>query len=351
MPLNNNTKNKQITWIQKVKNFLPEPKKKFFDHFHWADWAFLGVIILLLIYIILANFLPSSLFLIVCQGAVEGGFVGAFCDWIAIRSLFQRIPFVPKSGVIENQREALMQGIVNTVRNDWANPDAISEEMNKLDIKSELLKAVESIEDQYPLENIITERIVDITEKLSLNMPDYLNKIVERLGLWIASHEFYEFLLSKIKEQINISMISRAAEIAGVIDREVITRNIQIQIVEFLTHWSQRPDALKPVTQKIVTIDAQQLSETLLEQLHNLIDKMTSSEEKAIRQMITNYSPILSDKIGSIVFNQLNQLSKNEINRYFKEKTQDQLNWIRFNGAILGTIIGAILSLLLHLLT
>src|SRR5271169_7062464 len=55
----------------------------------------------------------------------EAALIGGLCDYIALKMMFERRWYLPNSGVLPRNRVRIIQGIGNTVENEWLTPDMI----------------------------------------------------------------------------------------------------------------------------------------------------------------------------------------------------------------------------------
>ena len=68
----------------------------------------------------------------------EAALIGGLCDYIALKMIFERRWYLPNSGVLPRNRDKLIDGIADTIENEWLTPSMIGRELSEMDLVGRL---------------------------------------------------------------------------------------------------------------------------------------------------------------------------------------------------------------------
>ncbi len=308
--------------------------------------AFSGFLVLELLYKFFK--IKGILFKILLSG-FEASTVGAFADWFAISALYYRIP-IPLIGrhtnIILRNRKKLEDGIVKVVLNEWLSKDIIKEKLENTNIilliSNTLLESSKKtiFEDLKIYEKSIKSRIFEM--------------LVEFLEKGVNDEELKKSLVKTIDRVLDEKSISRKFFIdIGKKFNLIDSEKISLRVLESLKNELKKAknnssSVLGRMLEEIIEKFWKNLQETFKEEFAKIKNDPKRLEEvnkylrKVLEAIIEEYHP----KIGDMVKSSLKRLSDEELVEFVKQKIDYDLQYIRFNGAVVGGIVGVILELI-----
>ena len=115
----------------------------------------------------------------VIRMAGEASLIGGLCDYIALKMLFERKWYLPNSGVLPRNRVRIIQGIGNTVENEWLTPDMIHRKLIEYDLVTKVGQWLEQVSLRDADLAFIEEQALRLAEWLK--RPEVVDRIVEEL--------------------------------------------------------------------------------------------------------------------------------------------------------------------------
>lgn len=238
-------------------------------------------------------------------------------------------------------------------------------------------------------------KVVD-SGSLTRVVHDLVPPVAEALRQGLASPEVYRIVLQKMQEEqkgffrqlfFDPEEAAEKALLKGMeFLRELQEREdhpVRLRLIEAAQQWlgavqrePEKPTRLDEAVQELIgdsdrfsrsivstireSIEGQErnpasgLRQWLKQMANDAIDKLRSDWSTAfndrIRTLIGDVMARHHDRIAAIVEDNLNRLSPEQIKTQFKQRTYDDMQWIRVNGAVAGFVIGIVLGLVRMLL-
>lgn len=177
----------------------------------------------------------------------------------------------------------------------------------------------------------------EATEKALLKGMEFLRELQERedhpvrIRLIEAVQGWWDAVQAEPKKPTRLDQAVR--ELTG--DSGAFVRSIVSYVRESIEEQEQNP--------------ASGLRQWLKQMANDAIEKLRSDWSTAfndrVRALIGDVMARHHDRIAAIVEDNLNRLSPEQIKTQFKQRTYDDMQWIRVNGAVAGFVIGIMLGL------
>jgi uncharacterized membrane-anchored protein YjiN (DUF445 family) len=249
------------------------------------------------------------------RAAGEASLVGGLCDYIALNMLFEEHWYLPKSGVLPRNREQLINGIAETIENQWLTPETVGQK----------------IHDLKPL-----DRLGEYLETASLRTivrPDQLER---------ACHEAARQLEPEVALDL-IRQLTTGVSNARLIDR-IRTAILTVLINRECVRLRETIRGLPHNDELLLAAD---------EKLHDL-GSCLRDVDSGIRKTADHWMDALvrevviasRGEIAQMVKDNLSVLSNEQIRGQIETRTRTHLDWIRVNGAVFGAILGCAFALL-----
>lgn len=227
-------------------------------------------------------FTEDDALLMVLRTIFMMGFVGGFTNTLAIRMLFEEIPFVPGSGILLRERERIIASLADTMEEHILNPELVEDRVREItgDIDRERLAiALNGLLDE--LRPVLVE-MVDTPEHRALVRASLeeeggaLGQLADRLGI-VTYENLAGKLLVGVAEQVEAfrvdePMVDRVFEQVGSLDEFLLQPENPLVV----KHLGSRDSLAQIVFQRL---DARQL----------VIDKLSTYEAKEIRDIIAHH--------------------------------------------------------------
>lgn len=248
------------------------------------------------------------------RAAGEAALIGSLVDFMAIKMLFERYPFLPGSGVIPRNREKIINGLAESVEKEWLTPESIKGHFAGLDLGSLVRSGLNKLKDDDDLLKMI------------------LHEVSTNGVSWVDNHQFLDFLAKKIREKVG--RLGHLAHNVGVVDFDEIAVDVAENIANEIKHLPEN----------------EQLKTLIRDELAKISDQTSSSMTVSVRierikdAIIDSLFGQLEGRIATMVKENLSTFTDDEIRHMFESKTRRQLEWIRVNGALYGALFGLILA-------
>ena len=105
---------------------------------HKGDFTLALSALVYLISWLLLYFTAWTRFAGILVSMAEAALIGALCDYIALKMIFEQRWYLPNSGVLPRNRVKLIQGIATTIENEWLTPQMIGRKLGELDLGGRL---------------------------------------------------------------------------------------------------------------------------------------------------------------------------------------------------------------------
>lgn len=259
---------------------------------------------------------------ILCAGAVAGT-IGTLVDWMAVIMVFQRKWWIPFSGVIPRNKDALCAEIAQMVETEWFTPDAVRKHLEGVDLVGPLRESVEgfllSDRAQARLENHLLG-----TAATKLEDPEtaaYVEREVDGafsrwFGQWPEPFRVIGFT--------NLGQgIVRGMELPAKV------RDLVFSAAASALERTASTGSLRTA----LAVESRRLLNCLFTD-----DLEVDLRESLIAAIFTHV------RVGEVVKRNLDSLSSEAIRLMVERKAKTHLEWIRVNGAIGGFVLGTLME-------
>lgn len=246
------------------------------------------------------------------------GLIGFLTNWVAIVMLFrpqERRPLLGQ-GLVPAQKKVIAEKLSNAVNKNLINPEQIKLKLSQSGILANVLKELES-----GIKNLGNDE--EFKDELFLIISDstreYLQDPVVR-----------ENITSVLMEHLEGSFTDKSIE----------------KYVFKLYRNLRRDQLLKTIDNAILTIPdtiythRARFSSTI----HSIPDEISSHSDKIEEFLISGIDEILHRiDLRSLIEDNLNRYDEGRLEDLIKSSTIDQLNYIKYLGAILGVLGGLVI--------
>jgi uncharacterized membrane protein YheB (UPF0754 family) len=243
------------------------------------------------------------------------GLIGFLTNWIAITMLFRPIKPRPVfgQGLIPAQKVIIAEKLANTVNKNLINTSIIRERLINSGILSNLLDSAES--SIYEL-----SESQDFREYLYQSVADGIRDVLSDVHV---REKFAERILLEFEQSLHDKGLERIAfkaykQLRGNEAAEILSRTLE-QVPDILYDNRHNFDDIIEGLPSRVKNKRSDLEQYLLASLEKLLDHID---------------------VKSIVKNNLNNYDEGRLENLIKESTFEQLNYIKYLGAVLGMIGG-----------
>jgi len=88
----------------------------------------------------------------------EAALIGGLCDYIALKMIFERRWYLPNSGVLPRNRIKLIDGIADTIENQWLTPEMIGRKLSDMNLVGRLGTYLQELKLHDVLGQAVSER-------------------------------------------------------------------------------------------------------------------------------------------------------------------------------------------------
>jgi uncharacterized membrane-anchored protein YjiN (DUF445 family) len=258
-------------------------------------------------------FTPAEIAVAVAEAALIGG----LCDYIALKMIFEKKWYLPNSGVLPRNRQRLIEGIANTIENEWLTPQMIEQRLEKMDLVGRLGTLIGDLKPRELMQDPGFQRLMD-------RAAEYLEspQTIDRLEAFIRRVLPKSF--SRVYSVLNrIGVRSLSSQIAA---------NLRRRLPEV-----QNDPELMGAIESVIRELGQQLRDPespAHEVANNALDQIVRRALRASR-----------GEIAEMVRENLMKLDDETIRRQIESRTRHHLDWIRVNGGIFGAFFGLVFAL------
>lgn len=246
------------------------------------------------------------------------GLIGFLTNWIAIIMLFrpqERRPLLGQ-GLVPAQKKVIAEKLSNAVNKNLINPEQIKSKLSQSGILTNVLKELES-----GIKNLGNDE--EFKDELFLIISDstreYLQNPVVR-----------ENITSVLMEHLEGSFTDKSIE----------------KYVFKLYRNLRRDQLIKTIDNAILTIPDTIYTHraSFSSTIHSIPDEISSHSEKIEEFLISGIDEILHRiDLRSLIEDNLNRYDEGRLEELIKSSTIDQLNYIKYLGAILGVLGGLVI--------
>ena len=247
-----------------------------------------------------------------------GGIIGFLTNWVAITMLFHPYTKRPllRQGLIPAQKQKIIKRLAITISEYLINPDTLSFHLSSVDSVSRY---------RIKLTNYIKNYLANpnVKKEIQTIITDYIQKMTQ-------NQELMEQISEKISSHLQVTL------------EQHFLNKIAIR-----TYTSITQQNIKHIVQRIITQLSKQLVtedhqiETILDKLPNYIEYHGKDIEKVMSSLIVAFTKQMN--IQKIIEHNLYRLEKKKLESMIKNATMEQLIYIQYIGAILGTLGGLVI--------
>jgi len=246
------------------------------------------------------------------------GLIGFLTNWLAITMLFKPVRKRPilGHGLVPAQKDRIAFRLAQTISKDLINPEIIKQKIHESDIISKYREQTS----RY-LKSIIGDP--SFRADLKIWVVNYIDEM-------IANKEIRAAIAQKMIENIEEALKDKSIEKVALKAYSYIKGQEMQHIIE---------DALTQLPSSV---------ERGLDKVDDLLDDLPAKIEKhsdAIESTVTNilYKLINRLDVHTLVEDNLKKYDEQRISHIIRGATNEQLNYIQYLGAILGTIGGLVI--------
>ncbi len=246
------------------------------------------------------------------QIIVQAGFIGGFTDTVAIHMIFTKVWFLPGSGVLINQREALIRSLADTMERHILNPSLIEakvREMSQNLDKPRLLAGANALVDEIRPDLIAFINAPEQKARISA-------AVREEGGFW-----------------------GDMANAVGMVTYDAIADRICAGLTTQIRRFEVDADTLDKAMTYIGSIE-----EFLVEPGNPLVRRHYGSEQSIVQIAFERMD------VKQLVIDKLSAYDANQIRDIISENIREHLAWLQVFGVLLGMAMATLILLLNALL-
>jgi len=245
------------------------------------------------------------------------GLIGFLTNWLAITMLFQ--PREPRpivgQGVIPSQRERVAFRLAQAVSDELINEEIIIQKIHESDLTSRYRDLALSITRD------VTEDPAFRSELKSL-VEDYLREVLSSPEVKTRIVDFTE---TQIEKNISEGLPGLALRMYRTVGEEAFQRRLH-EAVE------QLPDAVGPLLEE---------AEPVLDRLPEQLERRAEEIEMLLTQLVLRF--VESIDVQRIVLENVQAYDERQLEDLLKRTTNEQLNYIKYLGGVLGVVGGFVI--------
>ena len=246
------------------------------------------------------------------------GLIGFFTNWLAITMLFKPVHKRPLlgQGLVPAHKERIAARLAFSVSTELINPELIRKKLEDNNLIGKY-----------------RERFLDYTRNV-IDAPDFRNGlktlVKEYIQEMIGDQKMREVIARKVFQQL-----------------EKAVEDKQFENIAFKAYKFVRGDEAQAMIERAIGEIPTKLESSLdgldrmLDRLPNSIDEHSENLEKWASQAI--YHLVAQLDVYSIVEENLNKYDEQKFEKLIRGATNEQLNYIQYLGALLGTIGGLVI--------
>ena len=245
------------------------------------------------------------------------GLIGFLTNWLAITMLFQ--PREPRpivgQGVIPSQRERVAFRLAQAVSDELINEEIIIQKIHESDLTSRYRDLALSITRD------VTEDPAFRSELKSL-VEDYLREVLSSPEVKTRIVDFTE---AQIEKNISEGLPGLALRMYRTVGEEAFQRRLH-EAVE------QLPDAIRPLLEE---------AESVLDRVPEQLERRADEIEMLLTQLALRF--VESIDVQRIVLENVQAYDERQLEDLLKRTTNEQLNYIKYLGGVLGVVGGFVI--------
>lgn len=247
----------------------------------------------------------------------EAALVGGLCDYIALKMIFEQRWYLPNSGVLPRNRRKLIDGIANTIENQWLTPQMIGDKLRELDLVKRLGRYLE-----------------DVSLHDMLGRPQ-LSRLCAGVADYADSPPVRRFIEDRLRASATTPI--KVARALRLVNFEELSARVGSRLRQVIATLPDNLELLGEVEGRLHRIgdELQQRDSAARATAYHLIDTLLEHAVNSSR-----------GQIALTVKENLSRLSDEEIRFQIESRTRTHLEWIRVNGGIFGALFGACFGLL-----
>jgi len=247
----------------------------------------------------------------VIRMAGEASLIGGLCDYIALKMLFERKWYLPNSGVLPRNRVRIIQGIGNTVENEWLTPDMIHRKIIEYDVVTKAGRWLEQV----------SLRDADLA---------FIEEQVLRIAEWLKRPEVVDRIVQELRKLLEIGPLLRVVE-RLLVNFEGKIREFAQNLPELVSKFSHDPEFLSYLEDEIHHLGVRLQTADSTEREHVL---------RWVEELANMSVGNLRGEIARLVVENLSRKTDEEIKVQIESRTRTHLEWIRVNGSLFGALFG-----------
>ena len=299
---------------------IPAPRESGFGQFIVNHKGDLTLALSLVVYLASGAVLIFTRFHRPAEIAVsiaEAALIGGLCDYIALKMIFERRWYLPNSGVLPRNRQKLVDGIANTIENEWLTPRMIGERLSEMNLVNRLGTFLEEVKLKDILGQAGFERLIA--------------RIIEALESPTRR--------AQLETMVRKALPTTFARIYALMNRlgaETLTARLATNLRNRLPELKNDPELVRTVENAIHEFGAQ---------LHDSESYANQLARRVIDEIVRRAVESSRGQISHMVRENLERLSDEQIRFQIESKTRTHLDWIRVNGGIFGAFFGLVFAL------
>ncbi len=245
------------------------------------------------------------------------GMIGFLTNWLAITMLFnprERRPLFGQ-GLIPEQRERVIYRMASTISEELINADIIKQKIEESGIIPKYREMALSV-----TRNVIDDE--EFRDELKGIISNYIDQV---MGAEDVRSRLIEFIIQKIEEYVGQGIGGLALRTYRMINEDDFQRRIE--------------DAVEKLPSSIDSFLNQM--DHLLDAVPAKIEAQSKDIEEAASTMITTFVDNID--LYSMIESNMQRYDDRKLEELLKRATNEQLNYIKYLGGILGCIGGLVI--------
>lgn len=245
------------------------------------------------------------------------GLIGFLTNWLALTMLFQ--PREPRpligQGVIPAQRERVAFRLAQAVSDELINEEIIIQKIHDSDLTARYRDLALSITRDVTQDE-------DFRRELKAILDDYFREVLSKPDV---KERIVHFTEQQIEKNVNKGLPGLALRVYRTVGEEAFQKQLH-EAVE------QLPDAVRPILDE---------AEPYLERLPEQLERRADEIEILLTQVVLRF--VESINIQKIVLENVRAYDERQLENLLKRTTNEQLNYIKYLGGVLGVIGGLVI--------
>jgi len=305
----------------------PEPPRTVGSYARWLP--VLRAVPWLLLLVFVASFawdFPGAEFTvagytIVVEGLLRitsvSGLIGFLTNWLALTMLFQ--PREPRpligQGVIPAQRERVAFRLAQAISDELINEEIIIQKIHESDLTARYRDLALSITRDVTGDE-------DFRTEFKAILEDYFREVLSKPDV---KQRIIDFTETQIEKNVNKGLPGLALRVYRTVGEEAFQNQLR-EAVE------QLPGAVRPILDE---------AEPYLERLPEQLERRSDEIEVLLTQVVLRF--VRSINIQKIILENVRAYDERQLENLLKRTTNEQLNYIKYLGGVLGVVGGLVI--------